>query len=125
MKAIAVGALTPVQLATINAERHRENQPRIIGEVLLLGTHLYRSRVVRDGYTIEDVVDQIMSAMDENAVVIATPKMTAMKNLSPRRDRYGNAVCDMVIFECTARHPRPELFSVIPKGDAKKPKGRP
>jgi len=30
-------------------------------------------------------------------------------------------VLDRAIFECTQRKPRAELFSVIPKGDTRKP----
>ena len=125
VKAIPVGTLSPAQLAAINAERRREGYPLITAEVLFLGTHLYRSRVITDGYSIEDVIEQIVSAMDEKASVIATPKMTAMQNQQPRADRYGNMVRDMVVFECTTRYPRPELYFVIPKGDLKKPKGHP
>ena len=90
-----------------------------------MGRHVYISRVQKDGYTIEDVIDQILSAMDEISIIIAGPKMTAMQNQTLRSDRYGNMVRDMVVFECTTRHPRPELFSVIPKGDTNKPKGHP
>jgi hypothetical protein len=126
VKAITIGTLTPAQLAAINTERRREHQPDIVDEVLFLGKHLYTSRVVKDGYTIDDVLDQIASAMHETALVVATPKMTVMQNYTLRIDRYGNtAIRDMAVFECTARHPRPELYSVIPKGDIKKPKGHP
>jgi hypothetical protein len=31
-------------------------------------------------------------------------------------------VKDLAVLECTAHHPRPELFSVMPKGDKNKPK---
>lgn len=48
--------------------------------------------------------------------------MTAVENPVPRPDRYVNAVCDRAIFECSARHPRPELFSVVPRGDRLKAK---
>ena len=126
VRAIVIGTLTPAQLGTINAERHREGQPPIIDEVLFLGKHLYTSRVTKDGYTIDDVIDQIVSAMHHTAAVVASPKMTVMQNHAPRADRYGNvAIQDMVVLECTARHPRPELYSVIPKGDLKKPKRPP
>lgn len=125
VKALIVGKLTAAQLAAINGERAREGQAPIIDEILFLGTHLYRSRVGKDGYTIDDVIDQITNALDEAAEVIANPKMTTMRNRKPRADRYGNQVYDVVVFECTSRHPRPELYSVIPKGDAKKPKGQP
>ena len=122
VKPILIGALTAVQLQTINDERARESQSPITEEVLFLGRHLYQSRVEKDGYTIDDVIDQITSAMDAQSVVVANPQMTAMERRLARSDRYGNLVCDRVVFECTARHPRPELYSVIPKGDTNKPK---
>ena len=50
--------------------------------------------------------------------------MTVMQNRCPRQDRYGNCtIRDLAVFECTARHPRPELYSVIPKGDLQKLNG--
>ncbi|MGO9127961.1 MAG: hypothetical protein ACLP6G_24110 [Terriglobales bacterium] len=76
---------------------------------------------MRDGYTIEDVIQQITSAMDEKAVVQVSSKMTLLKNETAREDGYGNWVTDKAIFECTSRHPRPELFSVIPAGDKTRP----
>jgi hypothetical protein len=125
VRAMSIGVLTDVQLCTINAERHREHQPPIVHEILFLGTHLFRSRVVGDGYTIDDVIDQIASSLSEIAVVVVSPKMTVMQNYTFRTDRYGNrSIRDMAVFECTARHPRPELYSVIPKGDIRKPNGR-
>jgi hypothetical protein len=96
-----------------------------VAEVVFLGGHIYESRVVRDGYTIDDVIVQIESGMDSGSVVLKAPSMTAMENPSPRADRYGNTVRDRIVFECTARHPRPELYSVVPKGDALKPKRPP
>jgi hypothetical protein len=75
VKAILIGTLTPTQLGIINAERNRESQPPITEEVIFLGKHLYQSRVAKDGYTIDDVIDQIISAMDQTSVVMASPKM--------------------------------------------------
>ena len=123
VRPIVVGTLTAEQLSAINAERQKENQPEVIAEVIFLGKHIYQSRVQRDGYTLEDVVDQIASAMSDTAVVSASIKMTCMQSVEYRTDRYCNQVRDMAVFECTARHPRPELYSVIPKGDFNKPKG--
>jgi hypothetical protein len=60
-------------------------------------------------------------AMDEAAVVQVSSKMTLMKNHTAREDGYGNQVVDKAVFECTSRHPRPELFSVIPSGDKTRP----
>jgi len=90
--------------------------------VLLYGRHLYGSRVVRDGYTVEDVLDQIASAMSGDSVLASHHHSTVLQDPRSRADRYGNMVMDLAVLECTAHHPRPELFSVIPKGDKNKPK---
>jgi hypothetical protein len=117
VKAVAIGTLSDVQLAAIHAKQQEEELPLITGEVLFIGWHIYKSRVLRDGYTIDDVVDQIVSGMSCDSVVLEDASMTAMENPNARLDRYGNDVRDRVVFECTSRHPRPELFGVIPKGD--------
>ena len=89
-------------------------------EIVFIGRHIYASRS-KDGYTIDDMVVQIESALSSASVVFANPKMTAMANPQARPDGYGNRVHDRAIFECTQRKPRTELFSVIPKGDVQKP----
>jgi hypothetical protein len=123
-KGVAIGELTGEQLEKINMVRaaHLPPLPPIVAEVIFYGKHMYRSRVSRDGYTVEDVIDQIVSAMDSGSVFVHNPTMTILQNQTGRSDRYGNVVRDLAVFECTARHPRPELFSVMPKGDAIKPK---
>lgn len=118
---VPIGTLTPVQLQAINANRIAEELIPIVEEVVFVGGHIYKSRVLKDGYTIEDVVDQICSAMDSAAVVIVTDYMTAMQNPNARSDRYGNMIKDRAVFECTSKHPLPELTSVSPKGDTIKP----
>jgi hypothetical protein len=95
-----------------------------VAEVVFLGRLVQQSRIERDGYNIHDVIDQIASAMRATAVVFQTAAMTATENPANRADRYGNLVRDRVIFECSARHPRPER-SVVPKGDLIKPKKPP
>ena len=121
VKAATIGRLTEKQLVDINSNRAVEQLPPIVAEVVFVGGHIYKSRVVQDGYTIEDVLDQISSAMDGASVAIKTLKMTGIENPNPRADRYGNKVNDRAIFECSTRHPRPELFGVIPKGDVIRP----
>ena len=118
-----IGTLTKEQLDALNRMRaaHQPPLPPVKSEVLFYGRHLYRSRVVRDGYTVEDVLDQIASAMDEASVLAQNPRMTVLQNPHGRADRYGNIVRDLAVLECTAHHPRPELFSVMPKGDKNKP----
>jgi hypothetical protein len=121
VRVVAIGELTTVQLAAFNTLRAALNLPPITAEVLFIGRHIYQSRVAGDGYTIDDVIDQITSALDVSAEVHASAKMHAIQNPQHRKDKYGNAVLDRGVLECTARHPRPELFSVIPLGDTIKP----
>lgn len=122
VKAVAIGTLSDVQLAAIHAKQTESGLPLIVAEVLFVGWHIYKSRVLRDGYTIDDVVEQVVSGMSCDSVVLEDASMTAMENPNTRLDKYGNVVRDRVVFECMARHPRPELFSVIPKGDFVKPR---
>lgn len=119
VRAVAIGTLTDAQLSDINQSRtmRRNPLPPISAEVLFIGQHIYNSRILRDGYCIDDLIDQIVSAMDELSSFIPTSKMAAIQNQVGRKDRFGRFVRDKAIFECSARHPRPELFSVEPKGD--------
>lgn len=88
-----------------------------------MGRHHYTSRSA-DGYTIEDMIEQIKNSMSPFAEFHKDPKKphaTALINNTPRNDGYGNQVNDLAILELTSRKPRAELFSVIPKGDLNKP----
>jgi hypothetical protein len=82
----------------------------MIAEIVFIGSHVYRSRIERDGYSIDDVIDQITGAMDAAAVVLQTPTMTAMENPACRADRYGNSVRDRVVFECEPDIQGPNFF---------------
>ncbi len=120
---VTIGHLTTEQHEVINRHRAKHALPPLeSSEVVFLGRHLYNSRAVTDGYTIDDIIDQIESAMSATSMVIATHRMTALKNKTARNDRYGNQVCDEAVFELTLRRPKAELFSVIPKGDKSKPR---
>ena len=118
---VEIGALTQEQLADINKHRAARGLTPVNAEVVFIGKHIYQTRITKDGYTVEDVIDQISNAMRSDSLVLDTGKMTAMENPNRRADRYGNKVRDRAVFECTARYPRPELFSVIPRGDLIKP----
>jgi hypothetical protein len=72
---------------------------------------------LRDGYTEEDLLKQIFSAMWERSVVRLSPKMTVLENPVRRADGYHACVLDQAVLECTGRYPNPELYSTIPKGD--------
>lgn len=118
---ITVGILTQSQLQQINTQRILEDLPLIVEEIYFVGRHIYKSRILRDGYGIEDVIDQIEGALAQTSEAIATEYMTAIKNKIPRIDRLGNKVFDEAILECTRYRPNPELYSVMPKGDRNKP----
>ena len=121
VRSVAIGMLSETQLEAINAQRQEDDLPAIVAEILFVGGHVYKSRVLKDGYQISDIIDEIESSLSERSVVIYTPYMTAMQNPVPRTDRLGNRVNDRAIFECTKYRPNPELFSTQPKGDRIKP----
>jgi hypothetical protein len=119
---VAVGKLTMAQIKAVNAQQAAEGLPLSIDEVVFVGRHIYKRRILEDGYLIEDVVDQIESALSEGSEVIANNYMTAIKNQMARADRLGNLVHDEAILECSRYRPNPEIFSIVPKGDKIKPK---
>jgi hypothetical protein len=115
VKPVVIGALTTEQ------KNQNPDLDPVVAEVLFFGNHIYQSRCVRDGYTLEDVIDQIVSAMDSASMLVGKLPMQAIENPTARADRYGNQVHDRAIFECMGRHPRPEPFSIMPKGDRNRP----
>ena len=118
---VVIGYLTDVQLEMLNTERVRRGFKMMSAKVVFVGAHIYDSRVKRDGYSFDDVVLQITSAMHETAVFRPDPKMSELESCIEREDGYGNRVTDRAVFECSMRYPKPELYSVIPKGDYIKP----
>ncbi len=123
-KVISIGYLTETQHQAINVIRTREEKPLLVEPVVLfLGRHLYESRNA-DGYTIDDMMSMIESALSADSVAHAHHKMTGIMNHSARDDGYGNQVHDLGVFELYAKRPKAELLSVIPKGDNNKPKDR-
>ncbi|MGD0546411.1 MAG: hypothetical protein ABR991_01115 [Terracidiphilus sp.] len=124
---VVIGRLTKAQIEAVNAQQTAEELPLSIDEVVFVGRHIHKRRILQDGYTIEDVIQQIESAMNEGSEVIATQYMTAIRNPVARADRLGNLVHDEAILECSRYRPNPDIFSVMPKGDKIKPqkaKGR-
>jgi hypothetical protein len=121
---LVVGKLTKAQIEAVNAQQAAEGLPQSIDEVVFVGRHIYKRRILEDGYTIEDVIEQIESAMDEGSEVIANEYMTAIRNPVAREDRLGNLVHDEAILECSKYRPNPDIFSVIPKGDRTKPQNQ-
>ena len=121
VRSVPVGALTLAQLSTINARRTEDDLPLVVAEVIFVGGHVYKSRVLKDGYEIDDILDAAESALSEASIVLVTEYMTGLQNPVPRADRLGNFVKDRAILKCTKYRPNPELFSVQPKGDRIKP----
>ena len=124
---VIVGRLTTAQIEAINAQQAAEQLPLSIDEVVFVGRHIHKRRIESDGYLIDDVLDQIESALSEGSEVIANEFMTAIRNPVGRKDRFGNQIFDEAILECSRYRPNPDIFSVIPKGDKIKPqkgKGR-
>lgn len=120
--AVVIGHLTEDQLAKMNEERSQRGLPEMKAQVVFVGQHIYDSRIQQDGYSVDDVIAQIVSAMGESCVFHANPKMNSLVSPTGREEGYGNSVFDEAVFECSMRYPKPELFSVIPKGDKIKPK---
>jgi len=120
---VVIGSLTQKQLDAINAEREQSDPPlaAITAEIVFDGRHMHKGRCVNDGYTIDEVIEQIVSAVCETAEFMPEGRMTTIGSTIVRKDRQGNEVLDQAIFECSQRHPRPELYSVIPRGDKIRP----
>lgn len=119
---IHVGALLPEQVEQLNSFRRSSGLVEIAENLVFVGRHIFNSRIVKDGYSIEDVCIQVESALHPASLVHITPRgSTIIQSPTHRDDGYGNQVRDEVVFELTGRNPLVEIFSVIPKGDKIKP----
>jgi hypothetical protein len=119
---ITIGTFTLAQFAQINATRLTlELHPLELNEILFIGRHLFQSRS-KDNYSIDDMMLQIESALRAESYVLLDKTMSCLQSSTGREDGYGNVVHDRAVFEMTAKKPRAELFSVIPKGDVTRPK---
>lgn len=116
---IVIGYLTETQHKAV---REFRAQHGLSGgespEIVYIGRHHYESRV-KQGYTIEDMILQIEASTADTAEAFIRGAMTSLRSIVLRSDGYGKQVRDQAIFELTARKPRVELYSVIPKGDGR------
>lgn len=115
--AVVVGYLTDAQMEAINTYRRSRNWEPIERDVVFVGTHVYQSRVVQDGYSEDDLIAQIKSAFSAACKYIPTQKMTVLQNPTLRESGYGCLVKDELTLECSTRLPKAELYSVVPRGD--------
>lgn len=124
---LAIGKLTDEQLSAINVYRKAESLPELENEeVLYIGRHHYESRS-NDGYNADDLFKQIEHGLSEDSEFKKNPRKphgTVLNNPNGRNDGYGNVVYDNAVLELTARKPRAELYSVIPKNDKIKPNNK-
>jgi len=123
VRAVEIGRFTEGQFEAINRQKQGQGLPLLEDPgIVFIGSHAYRSRVIRDGYTIDDMLVQIRSALAVTSIWKSATHMTALRSTIGRHDGYGNEVFDEAIFELTARKPKAELYSIVPKGDRNKPK---
>lgn len=78
------------------------------------------------GHVVADRLAALFAQLDRDGLspppmFVGSRAWSRIDNPIPRADRYGNLVKDRGIFEMTAKKPRAELFSVMPKGDNIKP----
>src|SRR5215470_3952645 len=69
-----IARLTDEQLCKLNEERASRAFPPMKAEVVFVGQHIYESRIVKDGYSVDDVVVQIASALSEASVFHVNPR---------------------------------------------------
>jgi hypothetical protein len=112
-----IGFFTPEQIKQINEARISMGFPVLRPEIMFHGRHLYDSRCVEDHYTIDQVLEQIVSAFSDAAVVDPSRPSVVIRNPNKRMDHNGMLVNDEAVFECTGRKPYADLYSIVPVGD--------
>jgi len=121
---VKIGFFTPEQLAQINEARVSMGFPVLQPEIVFHGSHLYRSRCVKDRYTLDQALEQIESAFSEASVVDSSRPSVVLRNPNKRVDHNGATVQDEAVFECYGRMPYAELYSAHPEGDGLKLKAK-
>jgi hypothetical protein len=117
-----VGFFTPEQIARINEARISMGFPALRPEILFHGSHLFKSRCVKNPYMIDQVLEQIQSALSGASVVDPSRPSVVIRNPNKRMDHNGMLVNDEAVFECSGRQPYADLYSVVPVGDGLKQK---
>ena len=115
---VRIGELSEAQLTTINQQRMEEELPPVVASVLFDGRHMYQSRCIEDGYTVDEVIEMISLAFNDGAHV-APGWSTVLVSSETRVNNAGKSIRDEAVFECHGRLPHPELRTVIPRGDGK------
>jgi hypothetical protein len=125
---VRIGQLSAAQLTKINQQRQEEELPPVVSEVLFDGRHMYASRCMENGYSIDDVIEMVLFAFNDDAQV-APGWSTVLRSATTRVNKTGKTIRDEAVFECHGRLPHPELHSVVPRGGRQRPyqkeEGRP
>lgn len=120
-----VGKLSPDELTVINTIRAAEGHPPISGRIVCNGKHLYDSRCVKDGYSIDEVIAQTEMAFNLATRPAREGWATLLKSEQQPPNAAGYRITYEIVFECSSKHPDASLFSVIPRGDGRSPGKKP
>lgn len=119
---IEIGRLTDEQHAELNRLREGRSLPGAESPgIVYIGRHHVESRCAQ-GYVIDDLILQLAASIAADAEPVFMGKMASLRSRHARDDGHGCLVRDQAVLEMTARKPRIEVFSVIPKGDGRIPK---
>ena len=84
---IAIGNFSPIQFGDINAARRDLGLHELeINEIVFIGRHLFNSRSA-DGYSIDDIIDQIENAMSADSIAVVSPRMSCIRRQAARTVR--------------------------------------
>lgn len=121
---IDLATLTAKQLADMNAARKAKGLTEFKApDAVYTGKHHFNSRSA-DGYSIDEMASQLASSLDDTSRVAMTAKGVELRAAAPRVNEFGVPVRDAAIM-MEGRGGRPEVFSVIPRGDGLVPHGGP
>lgn len=110
-------AMTPQQFDSLVTQRKAmEASYPFKNNFIIDLDHIYDARVLRDGYSIDDVMKQIKSATSRKSDVFVDPvrKQNNLINPYGRADGFGNVVNDRIGIDLRGV---PQYRTVIPKGD--------
>ncbi|OFV50045.1 hypothetical protein [Oligella sp. HMSC09E12] len=114
-------AMTPQQFDSLVTQRKAMDASYPFKNNFIIDLdHIYDTRVLRDGYNIDDVMKQVKSATSRKSEVFVDPARKQNNLINPygRDDGYGNVVKDRIGIDLRGV---PQYRTVIPKGDTVMP----
>jgi hypothetical protein len=116
-----IGILTEDQLNALNKLREADGYQLLSAVVVCNGKHLYDSRCVKDGYSIDEVLALVEAAFDLVRHASRDRWGTILVSDEQPPNDQGHRITYEMVFECTSKYPKPSLFSVIPRNDGRGP----